>query len=43
MSLWGRLDDASAKVRGVPPSTVDARMIEPRKPGGKGNVSVLRT
>ena len=25
---------------GVPPSTVDAQMIEPRMPGGKGNVRI---
>jgi hypothetical protein len=34
MSLCGRLDDASAKVRGVPPSPVAAPDEEPRKPGG---------
>jgi len=33
MSLCGR-EDASAKVRGAPPSTVDAPDEEPRKPGG---------
>ncbi len=32
MSLCGRLDEASAKVRGVPPSTVDARMKNPVSP-----------